>query len=84
MKNTVKVERAIKDITQQELAAAVGVGRFTVSACLSPQAQRSAQQSSRASMLIRFFFMGILLVIDIICGYDVIFCRNVPGILHRG
>ena len=29
MKNTVKVERAIKDITQQELAA-VGVSRQTI------------------------------------------------------
>ena len=30
MKNTVKVERAIKGITQQELAAAVGVSRQTI------------------------------------------------------
>ncbi len=30
MKNTVKVERAIKDITQQELATAVGVNRQTI------------------------------------------------------
>ena len=30
MKNTVKVDRAIKDITQQELAAAVGVSRQTI------------------------------------------------------
>ncbi|MCR5828696.1 MAG: helix-turn-helix transcriptional regulator [Bacteroidales bacterium] len=30
MKNTVKVERAIKDITQQELAEAVGVSRQTI------------------------------------------------------
>ena len=30
MKNTVKVERAIKDITQQDLAAAVGVSRQTI------------------------------------------------------
>ena len=30
MKNTVRVERAIKDITQQELAAAVGVSRQTI------------------------------------------------------
>ena len=32
MKNTVKVERAIKNITQQELAEAVGVSRQTISA----------------------------------------------------
>ena len=30
MKNTVRVERAIKDITQQELASAVGVSRQTI------------------------------------------------------
>ena len=30
MKNSVKVERAIKNITQQELAEAVGVSRQTI------------------------------------------------------
>jgi putative transcriptional regulator len=30
LKNTLKVQRAIKDITQEELAAAVGVTRKTV------------------------------------------------------
>jgi len=30
MNNTVKIERAIKDITQQDLAAAVGVSRQTI------------------------------------------------------
>lgn len=30
MKNSVRVERAIKDITQQELASAVGVSRQTI------------------------------------------------------
>ena len=30
MKNTVKVERAIRNITQQELADAVGVSRQTI------------------------------------------------------
>ncbi|HIQ84989.1 MAG TPA: helix-turn-helix transcriptional regulator [Candidatus Cryptobacteroides excrementigallinarum] len=30
MKNSVRVERAIKDITQQELADAVGVSRQTI------------------------------------------------------
>ena len=30
MKNSVKVERAIKDITQQELPTAVGVSRQTI------------------------------------------------------
>ena len=30
MKNTLRIERAIKDITQQELAEAVGVSRQTI------------------------------------------------------
>lgn len=30
MKNTIKVERAIKDITQQNLAVAIGVSRQTI------------------------------------------------------
>ena len=30
MKNSIKVERAIKNITQQELAEAVGVSRQTI------------------------------------------------------
>lgn len=30
MKNTIKVERAIKDITQQDLAVAIGVSRHTI------------------------------------------------------
>ena len=30
MKNTIKVERAIKDITQQDLAMAIGVSRQTI------------------------------------------------------
>ena len=30
MKNSVKIERAVKDITQQDLAAAVGVSRQTI------------------------------------------------------
>ena len=30
MKNTIEVERAIKDITQQDLAVAIGVSRQTI------------------------------------------------------
>lgn len=30
MKNTIKVERAIKDITQQDLAVAIGVSHQTI------------------------------------------------------
>lgn len=30
MKNTIKVERAIKDITKQDLAVAIGVSRQTI------------------------------------------------------
>lgn len=32
MKNTIKVERAIKNITQQELAEKIGVSRQTINA----------------------------------------------------
>ncbi len=32
MKNTVKVERAKKDLTQQDLAVAIGVSRQTINA----------------------------------------------------
>ena len=32
MKNTIKVERAIKNITQQELAQKIGVSRQTINA----------------------------------------------------
>jgi putative transcriptional regulator len=32
MKNTVKVERAKKDMTQQDLAVAIGVSRQTINA----------------------------------------------------
>lgn len=30
LKNTIKIQRAIKDVTQEELAAAVGVTRKTI------------------------------------------------------
>jgi len=32
MKNTIKVQRAIKDITQEQLAGIIGVSRQTISA----------------------------------------------------
>jgi hypothetical protein len=61
----------------EAVGTSVGAGRCTVSACFPPHAQSSAQQSSRENMLVIYFFMGILLVIDVLCGYDVILCRNV-------
>ena len=51
MKNTIRVERAIKDITQQDLAVAVGVSRQTINSIEAARyvpstvlAQRMCQQ----------------------------------------
>lgn len=52
MKNTVRVERAILDITQQELATAVGVSRQTIN---SIEASRYIPSAVLALKIARYF-----------------------------
>lgn len=52
MKNTIRVERAIKDITQQDLAVAVGVSRQTVN---SIEAARYVPSTVLALKIARYF-----------------------------
>lgn len=52
MKNTIRVERAIKDITQQALAVAVGVSRQTIN---SIEAARYVPSTVLALKIARYF-----------------------------
>ena len=52
MKNTIRVERAIKDITQQDLAVAVGVSRQTIN---SIEAARYVPSTVLALKIDRYF-----------------------------
>ena len=52
MKNTIRVERAIKDITQQNLAVAVGVSRQTIN---SIEAARYVPSTVLALKIARYF-----------------------------
>ena len=52
MKNTISVERAIKDITQQDLAVAVGVSRQTIN---SIEAARYVPSTVLALKIARYF-----------------------------
>ncbi len=52
MKNTVRVERAIKDITQQDLATAVGVSRQTIN---SIEAGKYVPSTVLALKIARYF-----------------------------
>ena len=52
MKNTIRVERAIKDITQQDLAVAVGVSRQTIK---SIEAARYVPSTVLALKIARYF-----------------------------
>lgn len=52
MKNTVRVERAILDITQQDLAAAVGVSRQTIN---SIESGRYVPSTVLALKIARYF-----------------------------
>ena len=52
MKNTIRVERAIKDITQQDLAVAVGVSRQTIN---SIEAARYVPSTVLALKIARYF-----------------------------
>ena len=52
MKNTIKIERAVKDITQQDLAAAVRVSRQTIN---SIEAGRYVPSAVLAMKIARYF-----------------------------
>ena len=52
MKNTIRVERAIKNITQQDLAVAVGVSRQTIN---SIEAARYVPSTVLALKISRYF-----------------------------
>lgn len=52
MKNSVKIERAVKDITQQDLATAVGVSRQTIN---SIEAGRYVPSAVLAMKIARYF-----------------------------
>ncbi|MEE3462921.1 MAG: helix-turn-helix transcriptional regulator [Candidatus Cryptobacteroides sp.] len=52
MKNTIKIERAVKDITQQDLATAVGVSRQTIN---SIEAGRYVPSAVLAMKIARHF-----------------------------
>ena len=52
MKNTIRIERAIKDITQQDLAVAVGVSRQTIN---SIEAARYVPSTVLALKIARYF-----------------------------
>ena len=52
MKNTVRVERAIKDITQQQLAEAIGVSRNTIN---SIESGKYVPSTILALKIARFF-----------------------------
>ena len=52
MKNTIRVERAIKDITQQDLAVAEGVSRQTIN---SIEAARYVPSTVLALKIARYF-----------------------------
>lgn len=52
MKNSVKIERAVKDITQQDLAIAVGVSRQTIN---SIEAGRYVPSAVLAMKIARYF-----------------------------
>ena len=52
MKNTVRVERAIKDITQQQLADAIGVSRNTIN---SIESGRYVPSTVLALKIARYF-----------------------------
>ena len=52
MKNTIKVQRAIKNITQQELAEAIGVSRQTIN---STEAGKYVPSTILALKIARYF-----------------------------
>lgn len=62
MKNTIKVQRAIKDVTQAQLADIIGVSRQTISAV---EKNKYVPSTVLALKLARFFEVNVELVFEL-------------------
>ena len=65
MRNTIRVERAIKDITQQDLAVAVGVSRQTIN---SIEAARYVPSTVLALKISRYFGKSVDEIFSLVEG----------------
>lgn len=62
MKNTIKVQRAIKDVTQAQLADIIGVSRQTISAI---EKNKYVPSTVLALKLARFFEVNVEVVFEL-------------------